>query len=30
MLADDPLTAVVMGAGRALDEISLLKSISIQ
>jgi rod shape-determining protein MreB len=29
MLADDPLTAVVMGAGRALDEISLLKSISI-
>src|SRR5512138_2792081 len=30
MLADDPLTAVVMGAGRALDEISLLKNISIQ
>jgi rod shape-determining protein MreB len=30
MLADDPLTAVVMGAGRALDEISLLKDISIQ
>jgi hypothetical protein len=29
MLADDPLTAVVMGAGRALDEISLLKNISI-
>ncbi len=30
MLADDPLTAVVMGAGRALDEISLLRDISIQ
>jgi hypothetical protein len=30
MLADDPLTAVVMGAGRALDEINLLKEISIQ
>ncbi len=29
MLADDPLTAVVMGAGRALDEIGLLKAISI-
>jgi rod shape-determining protein MreB len=30
MLADDPLTAVVMGAGRALDEINLLREISIQ
>ena len=30
MLADDPLTAVVMGAGRALDEIKLLRDISIQ
>jgi len=30
MLADDPLTAVVMGAGRALDEINLLRDISIQ
>jgi rod shape-determining protein MreB len=29
MLADDPLTAVVMGAGRALDEINLLRDISI-
>ncbi len=30
MVADDPLTAVVMGAGRALDEINLLRDISIQ
>jgi rod shape-determining protein MreB len=30
MLADDPLTGVVMGAGRALDEINLLRDISIQ
>jgi rod shape-determining protein MreB len=29
MLADDPLTAVVMGAGKALDEISLLREIVI-
>jgi len=28
--ADDPLTAVVMGAGKALDELSLLKEIAIQ
>jgi rod shape-determining protein MreB len=30
MLADDPLTAVVMGAGKVLDELSLLKNIAIQ
>ena len=30
MVADDPLTAVVMGAGKALDEIKLLKDIAIQ
>src|SRR3989449_3424047 len=30
MLADDPLTAVVMGAGKVLDELSLLKDIAIQ
>jgi rod shape-determining protein MreB len=29
MLADDPLTAVVMGAGKVLDEISLLKDVAI-
>src|SRR3989442_11989742 len=29
MLADDPLTAVAMGAGRALDELSLLKDVAI-
>jgi len=28
-LADDPLTSVVMGAGRTLDEISLLRDVSI-
>ena len=28
-LADDPLTSVVMGAGRTLDEISLLREVSI-
>jgi rod shape-determining protein MreB len=28
-LADDPLTAVVMGAGKALDEISLLKEVAV-
>jgi len=30
MLADDPLTAVVMGAGKVLDELSLLKDVAIQ
>jgi rod shape-determining protein MreB len=30
VLADDPLSAVVMGAGKALDEISLLKEVAIQ
>src|SRR6187551_3281083 len=30
MMADDPLTAVVMGAGKALDEISLLREVAIQ
>ncbi|MFQ5916612.1 MAG: rod shape-determining protein [Candidatus Binatia bacterium] len=29
VLADDPLTSVVMGAGRTLDEISLLREVSI-
>lgn len=29
MLADDPLTAVVMGAGKVLDELSLLKDVAI-
>src|SRR4029434_10070150 len=29
MLADDPLTAVVTGAGKVLDEISLLKDVAI-
>jgi rod shape-determining protein MreB len=29
MLADDPLTAVVMGAGKILDELSLLKDVAI-
>lgn len=29
-LADDPLTAVVMGAGRVLDELSLLKDVTVQ
>jgi rod shape-determining protein MreB and related proteins len=28
-LADDPLTAVVMGAGKALDEISLLRDVTV-
>ena len=28
-LADDPLTAVVMGAGKALDEISLLREVEV-
>jgi len=30
MVADDPLTAVVMGAGKALDELSLLREVAIQ
>ena len=30
MLADDPLTAVVVGAGKVLDELTLLKEITIQ
>ena len=30
MLADDPLTAVVMGAGKVLDELSLLRDITVQ
>jgi rod shape-determining protein MreB len=29
MLADDPLTAVVMGAGKVLDEIALLKEVTL-
>ena len=29
MLADDPLTAVVIGAGKALDEISLLREVAL-
>src|SRR3989442_4291721 len=28
-LADDPLTAVVMGAGKALDELSLLRDVTV-
>ncbi len=30
MLADDPLTAVVMGAGKVLDELELLRDIAVQ
>ncbi|MDO8445121.1 MAG: rod shape-determining protein [Deltaproteobacteria bacterium] len=30
IIADDPLTAVVMGAGKALDNISLLRNVSVQ
>jgi rod shape-determining protein MreB len=30
MLADDPLSAVVMGAGKTLDEINLLRDVAIQ
>jgi rod shape-determining protein MreB len=30
MLADDPLTAVVMGAGKVLDELALLRDISVR
>jgi hypothetical protein len=29
MMADDPLTAVVMGAGQALDEITLLREVAV-
>src|SRR5262249_20620115 len=29
-LADDPLTAVVMGAGKVLDELALLKDVTMQ
>jgi len=28
-LAEDPLTAVVMGAGKALDELSLLRGVTV-
>ena len=28
-LADDPLTAVVMGAGKVLDELSLLRAVTL-
>lgn len=30
IIADDPLSAVVMGAGKALDNISLLRNVSVQ
>jgi rod shape-determining protein MreB len=30
VLADDPLTAVVMGAGKVLDELSTLRDVTIQ
>ena len=30
VLAEDPLTAVVMGAGKALEELSLLREVAIQ
>ena len=30
MLADDPLTVVVVGAGKVLDELTLLKEVTIQ
>ena len=30
IIADDPLSAVVMGAGKALDQISLLRNVSVQ
>jgi rod shape-determining protein MreB len=30
MLCDDPISAVVLGSGKALDEIELLKSVTIQ
>ena len=30
MLAEDPLTAVVLGTGRTLDEMALLREVTIQ
>jgi len=30
IIADDPLSAVVLGAGRVLDQIGLLKNVTIQ
>ena len=30
MIADDPLSAVVLGCGKALDELTLLKSVAIE
>ncbi|MBM2839327.1 MAG: rod shape-determining protein MreB, partial [Deltaproteobacteria bacterium] len=30
IIADDPLTAVVLGAGKVLDQIGLLKNVTIQ
>ena len=30
MLADDPLSAIVMGAGKVLDELSLLREIALR
>ena len=30
IIADDPLTCVVMGAGRALDELRLLREVTLQ
>ena len=30
VLAEDPLTAVVMGAGKVLDELALLKDVTVQ
>ncbi|MCA9537473.1 MAG: rod shape-determining protein, partial [Myxococcales bacterium] len=30
MIADDPLSAVVLGCGKALDELALLKSVAVE
>jgi hypothetical protein len=30
MLAEDPMTAVVMGCGRCLDEFDLLKDVTVR
>jgi hypothetical protein len=30
MLAEDPMTAVVMGCGRCLDELDLLKDVALR
>ncbi|MCZ6571128.1 MAG: rod shape-determining protein, partial [Deltaproteobacteria bacterium] len=30
MLAEDPMTAVVMGCGRCLDELDLLKDVAVR